>query len=246
KSAYAELRRMDPDKDILYRLKDGPISEAECMKFAETRPYVANVLPRVINAVNALGDGKGFSIYDIFNASGAYMQGVGKVVRGLAELGLLEKEAPKYTVTPKEAAKTAWERFFKPLGDKAYIAAIDSDTEHGVENAAVTCAIDAAALGLEEDGMNWAISKRLDAYLGRRLKMNIASMEPKVIREHILKAFDGKEHMSRREILESMKMSGNPISEDRLSWYLLQLRRERKLTIDEAYHYRKAEDRAMP
>ncbi len=225
-------KKLDPDKDIKYRLPSGSISEAGIEALARSRPYVKGVIPKVVGAINA-ADKDGFSIYDIHKSSGVFLQGVEKAVHGLAELGLLVRNQQEYMIVPGAAARIAWEQLFSPLGSMAMYAACDDDASRGIISAGVICRMDRDG-AYEKESLDSALDLMINRYAGAETKRLFRSSENggNTPRDLVLRTIEssGEPELTRKQILDGVSARDSRMNEDRLSWYLLQLRREGRLT----------------
>ena len=224
---------LDLDKDIMYRIPGGSISEAGMEALAKARPYLKGTIPKVVMAINATGNKEGFSIYSIHRSSGVFLQGVEKTVHGLAEMGLLVKDRDEYMIVPKAAARIAWEGLFKPLGDIAKYAACDSSISHGIVGAGIMCMKDNGwANGSEhfDNALNLMISRYTEAEMKLFRNSNGGGASPRELVLHALERSDG---LTRKQLLESIAESDSRMNADRLSWYLLQLRREGRISLSD-------------
>ncbi|MEM4839715.1 MAG: hypothetical protein QXX90_03340 [Candidatus Micrarchaeaceae archaeon] len=231
---YYRGRVLDPDKDIRYRIVGESIGEAGIEALAKARPYIKGVIPRVVAAINAAGNKEGFSVYSIYESTGVFLQGVAKTVHGLAELGLIARDREEYLIVPKAAARIVWEEFFKPLGDIATYVACDSNINHGIVGAGIMCMRDNEwkhGNGNFDSALDSMIKRYAEAETRKPFRNSNGSGDSP--RELVLHALERSDGLTRKQILESIAESDSRMNADRLSWYLLQLRREGRISLSE-------------
>ena len=227
-------RVLDPDKDIRYRIVGGSIGEAGIEALAKARPYIKGVIPRVVAAINAAGNEEGFSVYSIYESTGVFLQGVAKAVHGLAGMGLIARDRDEYMIVPKAAARIVWEEFFKPLGDIATYVACDSSINHGIVGAGIMCMRDNEwkhGNGNFDSALDSMIKRYAEAEMRKPFRNSNGSGDSP--RELVLHALERSDGLTRKQILESIAESDSRMNADRLSWYLLQLRREGRISLSE-------------
>ena len=242
---YDKSGTLDPNRDIRYRVPNGSIGDEGIAALAKARPYIKGVIPKVVMAINAADNKEGFSIYDIHKDSGAFLQGVEKAMHGLAEMGLLVKDQQEYMIMPKTAARIAWEGFFKPLGNIATYVACDGNVSHGIIGAGVICRMDKEGT-YDKEHSDGALDAMIRRYAEAEMKKMFRNGENggnggndgNSPRGLVMRAMEGSTGLTKRQILEGVSAYDDRMNEDRLSWYLLQLRREGKISmVDGRYRH---------
>ena len=237
-SMHSRMLRLDFTKDVKYWRKQ-EISEADASMLALQRPYLQLVIKRVIDAINRIDSSNGFSVHDVCIASGVYTYGVSRTMNGLAELGIIEKSEPQYIITPLEPAKIAWEVFFKPLAEKARVAAANKNAMDGIADAAILHS-GSADKDIDAGNLDSRIEQALNSYIScTKLRNDGANAGTKVpTRELVLNALSEHDGLSRSQIFESISQYDSSMNKDRLAWYLLQLRKDGKITLSERKYRR--------